>query len=102
MFKKCLLLFLLFFASEAFGSDSANGLYFNSISRPHSSGSQQVSASKVGTGVNTAYLGLVSIGDATVEKIAKENGIRNVVSVERSNFSIFGIYSTETFTVYGN
>ena len=96
MFKKCLLLFLLFFASEAFGSDSANGVYFNSISRPHSSGS------KVGTGVNTAYLGLVSIGDATVEKIAKENGIRNVVSVERSNFSIFGIYSTETFTVYGN
>lgn len=57
--------------------------------------------SKVGTATATSYLGIVALGDASVEAAAAAGGIKKVKSVDAHARSIFGIIGWYTITVRG-
>jgi hypothetical protein len=58
--------------------------------------------SKVGQAEVWSVLGVVALGDAGIEKAAKEAGITKVSHVDKKMWSILGVYTKVTYTVYGN
>ena len=67
---------------------------------------EQVTANALGSKVGEAtivnYLGAVALGDAGVQKAAKNAGITKISHVDKKVWSILGLYTTTTYTVYGN
>lgn len=59
-------------------------------------------ASKVGEATCTSILGLVAMGDCSVDAAAEAGHIGSIKSVDSKVFSILGIYSTYTTVVKGN
>ncbi len=57
--------------------------------------------SKVGTASATNILGLVAIGDASVETAAKSAGITKISHVDSEKKGILGVYGTYKLYVYG-
>ena len=76
------------------------GAVFTDISMPVTA--TTASASKVGTATSTTYVGMVAIGDASIEAAKKKGGITTVSSVDTKIHSILGIITTYTTTVRGN
>ncbi len=60
-----------------------------------------VRGSKMGTATATAYLGLVAIGDASVNTAAMNAGITRISHVDSQKKSILGIITSTTTIVYG-
>lgn len=58
--------------------------------------------SKVGQADVLSILGVVALGDAGIEKAAKEAGITKVSHVDKKTFSVLGVFTKVTYTVYGN
>ena len=58
--------------------------------------------SKVGQADVLSILGVVALGDAGVQKAAKQAGITKVSHVDKKTFSILGVYTKVTYTVYGD
>ena len=57
---------------------------------------------KSGSATATSYLGMVAMGDTSVESIAKAAGIKKITRVDAHARSIFGIIGWYTVTVYGD
>lgn len=57
---------------------------------------------KVGESKATNVLGIVAVGDASINKAAKSAGIKKVSHVDIKKTSILGIFATYTTVVYGN
>jgi len=58
-------------------------------------------ASKVGRAEAKSYLGLVALGDCSVDTAAKNGGITKVAHVDYETMSILGFYAKTTTIVYG-
>jgi len=57
---------------------------------------------KVGTSNAAAYVGIVALGDASIEKAAKEAGITKIHHVDYQVMAVLmGIYAKYTVYVYG-
>ena len=56
---------------------------------------------KVGQADAVSVLGVVAIGDAGVEKAAKQAGIKKVSHVDKKIVSVLGLFTKVTYTVYG-
>lgn len=56
---------------------------------------------KVGIGEMVSYAGLVSLGDASIETIAKEAGITQISHVDFHNQTYLSLYAKGTVYVYG-
>lgn len=56
---------------------------------------------KVGTGVSTSILGLITTGDSSIESAANSAGIKRISHVDCEKKNILGIFSTYTVVVYG-
>jgi len=59
------------------------------------------SSVKVGRSTATSYLGLVAIGDASIESAAKSAGITKIHHVDYEAKNFLGIVATVTVVVYG-
>ena len=57
---------------------------------------------KVGTAKATNILGLVTMGDASIQTAAKSAGIKKISHVDSKKTSIIGIFGTYTVYVYGD
>lgn len=57
--------------------------------------------SKVGTGHETGVLGLISIGDASIQTAAKSAGIKKISHVDVQKMSVLGIFAKYDIFVYG-
>lgn len=57
--------------------------------------------SKVGTAQAKNILGVVAIGDASIQAAAKSAGIKKISHVDSKKTNILGIYATHTTIVYG-
>ncbi len=57
--------------------------------------------SKVGTSKANAYVGIIAVGDASIEAAAKSAGITKISHVDSQKKSILGIVSSTTTVVYG-
>jgi hypothetical protein len=58
-------------------------------------------ASKSGSGEAMSVLGLVAVGDASVETAARKANITKIHHVDYHSWSILGIFGRITTTVYG-
>lgn len=78
------------------------GLLFTDVKEPVTASSLST-YSKTATGTNMSILGLIGIGDSSIEKIAKAQGINKIQHVDKHVFSIpLFLYISETFTIYGD
>jgi len=59
------------------------------------------SATKVGTGQYFSVLGIVAIGDASVETIMRDSGIKKIHHVDQENSNILFFFSKCVVSVYG-
>ncbi|MEG1643996.1 MAG: TRL-like family protein [Bacteroidales bacterium] len=58
-------------------------------------------SSKVGTATAKGYLGIVALGDASIQAAAKEAGISRIHHVDYQALSYVGVYNVYTVIVYG-
>ena len=57
--------------------------------------------SKVGTASNVSVLGLVAVGDGSIDLAAKKAGIKKISHVDVKTFSVLGLFTQHTYVVYG-
>ena len=60
------------------------------------------SGSRVGEATSTSYLGVVALGDSSIDAAKRAGGISTVSSVDVKRKNILGIISTYTTVVRGN
>lgn len=59
-------------------------------------------SSKVGTAEAKGYLGIVALGDASIQTAAREAGITRIHHVDYQAKSYVGVYTIYTVIVYGD
>ena len=64
-------------------------------------GDNSVSSKKVGTAMSQSYLGLIAIGDCSIETACKNGGITKISHVDWKVRNILGAIGEYTTTVYG-
>ena len=79
---------------------SGMGLLYTSVTEGQMVTSNQL-GKKVGTSSSTGVLGLVSIGDASIQTAANSAGIKKVSHVDVKKTSVLGLFATYTLMVYG-
>jgi hypothetical protein len=57
--------------------------------------------SRVGKATAKSFLGLVALGDASIEEAMRNGNIRHIHHVDYASKGILGIYAEVTVTVYG-
>lgn len=61
-----------------------------------------VAATRKGEACGKNFLGIASVGDATIEAAKNKSGINNVATVNIEYFSVLGIYAQACTVVSGN
>lgn len=92
---------LAFFSGCGALVPAEQGMLFTSSASPITATSSS-SASREGSATCTNILGLVALGDCSVNTAASNGSISQIKSVDSKNFSILGIYTTKTTIVKGN
>ncbi|MDH3346102.1 MAG: TRL-like family protein [Kiritimatiellaceae bacterium] len=64
-------------------------------------GDNSVKSKKVGTAMSQSYLGMVAIGDCSIETACKNGGITKISHVDWKVKNILGLIGEYTTTVYG-
>ena len=59
-------------------------------------------SSKVGTAEVKGYVGLLALGDASIQTAAREAGITRIHHVDYQTKSYVGVYTIYTIIVYGD
>ncbi len=77
-----------------------SGVWYTAVKAPLAVSPQQGS-SKMGTSTCSSILGLIAMGDASIEAAAKAGGISKIHHVDYQASSILGLYATFTTVVYG-
>ena len=82
------------------GSIGMVGAVYSDYTEPTAVTSNNL-GTKVGQADGLSVLGVVALGDAGVEKAAKQAGIKKVSHVDKKTFSVLGLFTKITYTVYG-
>ncbi len=88
------------FSSCAVGKSPIAGFAYTDI-KDGLAVTSNTGASKVGISTATGYVGVVAMGDASIESAAKNGGITRIQHVDYHTKSILGLYTTYTTIVYG-
>jgi len=95
-----MLVFTIFAGCAAYSVTPVTGALYSDVKAPMTATSAEGS-SKVGTATVQSILGLVAVGDASIQTAMKNGGITKVQHVDYYSKSILGIYATFTVYVYG-
>lgn len=82
-------------------SGSGMGVIYTGVSEGQIATSNEV-GTKVGTSSSIGVLGLVSVGDASIQAAAHSAGISKISHVDVKKMSVLGIYSQYKTIVYGD
>ena len=82
------------------GRNPALGVFYSDVKSPGSVTYNKL-GKKVGSGYYESYLGFVAIGDAGIDKIAKEAGITKISHIDHESVNYFVFYAKGTVYVYG-
>ena len=84
-------------------SPVGNGLIFTSVKAPVTATSlASTPNTKTGRSSCVNLMGVVAIGDASIEAASKEAGITRVQHVDHESFSVLGLFGKYTCVVYGD
>lgn len=80
-----------------------NGAWYSSVKGPVEAGADvdRSKATKVGEAQAMSILGLIALGDCSIEKAAENGDITKISHVDHQSFSVLGIYATYTTIVHG-
>ncbi|MDE7412910.1 MAG: TRL-like family protein [Muribaculaceae bacterium] len=81
-------------------SGSGIGALYTAVSEGAIATSNKL-GSKVGTSQSIGVLGLVSIGDASIQTAANQAGIKQISHVDVKKMSVLGLFAQYTTIVYG-
>ena len=90
----------LMFSSCATVKSPLMGMLYTDVKSPVTATSN-TNSSKVGTASATSILGIVAMGDASIDAAAKNAGITKIHHVDEHATSFLGIFSTYQVLVYG-
>lgn len=76
------------------------GLVYTGYTEPAAVTSNQL-GTKVGQSKALSVLGITATGNAGIEKATKQAGITKVSHVDKKTVSVLGLFTTVTYTVYG-
>jgi hypothetical protein len=96
-----MLLFTLFYSCARDGNNPATGIAYSDVKFPGTVTYNKL-GKKVGSASYESYLGIVALGDAGIDKIAKEAGITTISHVDYHSVNYFVLYAKGTVYVYGN
>ncbi len=68
---------------------------------PMQVGDNSVKSAKVGTATSKSYVGMIAVGDASIQTACKNGGITKISHVDWKVKSILGFIGEYTTTVYG-
>ncbi|HOO78125.1 MAG TPA: TRL-like family protein [bacterium] len=85
----------------AMGMAPVTGFVYSDVSGPLTATGATSGFAKVGQSEAVSYLGLVGLGDASIDAAAKAAGISKIHHVDYHTMSIIGLYACTTVTVYG-
>lgn len=57
--------------------------------------------SKNGQACSKSYMGLIATGDASIRQAMENGGVKEIYTVDKLNFSFFGVYSKQCTIVKG-
>lgn len=101
--KKVFLVSVLASSLVLFSSCGAVGLVgaiYTGVTTPVAVTSNEV-GNKVGTSSGISILGLVAVGQGSIDRAAKQAGITKISHVDVKTTSVLGIYSQSKYFVYG-
>ncbi len=75
------------------------GFIYTDVTQPVSATAQI--GVKRGEACSSAILGIIAIGDASIEAARKNGGFKSISSVDEQVFSILGLYRSTCTIVYG-
>ncbi len=78
----------------------ATGFVYSKVKGPFAA-TGAPKGSKMGTSECESFVGLVAVGDASIETAAKNAGITKISHVDYDTFSILMVYAKLTVKVYG-
>lgn len=97
----CVALCLLLVMLAGCATSYPVGTIYTKVNLPVTATGEQVKGAKVGTSECMSVLGMVALGDASIETAMKDGGITKVSHVDWDAENILGIIGTYKCTVYG-
>lgn len=98
----CILLFATAFLAgcAAYSVSPVTGFMYTDVKGPVTATAEK-GHTKVGVASCVSYLGLIGVGDASIEAAMKNGGITKVQHVDYESKGILGIYAEFKVIVYG-
>lgn len=84
----------------ATGKSPITGFLYSDVQSGQGATSNQV-GNRVGEACATSYLGMVAMGDATIETARRNGGITMISSVDETTNSVLGVYAKYCTVVRG-
>lgn len=101
--KKVIVAMAFLMAAFGFTGCSAVGMVggiYTGYDAPFAVTSNEI-GTKVGTASTVSVLGLVAVGDGSVDLAAKKAGIKKISHVDVKTLSVLGLFTKHTYIVYG-
>ena len=102
LFAFAVVLAALMFTSCGVVKTPVTGMAYTKVKDGMTLGTSAAGSSKVGTATVKGYVGLVALGDASIEAAARSAGITRINHVDYESKSILGLYNVYTVIVYGD
>lgn len=83
-------------------SPVSNGTLFTSVKGPVTATGASSEGSRSGSGSAFNILGLVAIGDASIDSAKRQGGIKTVTHVDYESFTVLGLFSSFKVVVHGD
>ena len=93
--------FLIILLIAGCASAKPSGSIFTNITLPVTVTSSNEKPLKTGSATCKSYLGLVAVGDASIDNAVKKAGITKIHHIEWKSNSILGMIGTYKCVVYG-
>ncbi|MGE4170217.1 MAG: TRL domain-containing protein [Candidatus Margulisiibacteriota bacterium] len=77
------------------------GAYYTDILTPVSTPTENIAYMRKAEGSVTSLLGLFAFGDASTDSLMKKANIRSVRYIQKRTTSFLLLFTTDTYTVYG-
>ena len=98
--KKLACALVLALGMTSCGTVGLVGSVYTDYTKPEAVTSNNL-GTKVGQADAISVLGIVAVGDAGINEAAKKAGITKVSHVDKQVFSVLGLFTKVTYTVYG-
>lgn len=103
--KNILMALAFILAAAGIAQATPRGVYLTLTNEPVSVSDESLASMKHATGSTYSFLGVVAVGDASIQTLAKSAGITHVKYIDKQCIDLcrnYYLYAEEKFTIYGD